>query len=128
MIKAANDREAIYATAEHLERLGPGPSTSDQRKPSETALERAAKLKSALEAKHRPIADDFCSDAGIHLQRQDSEMIAMALEQCLRRDLAALPYHDALLAPKEDIECAAAILHDAMRAKFGLRHCEIRIK
>jgi hypothetical protein len=59
----------------------------------------ASKLLGAITAKHRPVADIFCSDAGVQLMRIDSDITIDAVKRCLAQSIAVLPVHDSLVVP-----------------------------
>jgi hypothetical protein len=90
---------------------------------------RASLLLRAIKRKHEPIADVFCSDAGVSLMRIDSEIILNAVKECLSQGIAVLPVHDSLIVPARHADNAA----DAMIKAFALcipqsGKCEVRIK
>ncbi len=73
----------------------------------------AAQLLTAIEKRHKPIADAFCSDAGVRLMRVDSELILGALRAANDEGISALPVHDALIAPSHSIDGAAEKMVEA---------------
>jgi hypothetical protein len=88
----------------------------------------ASKLLAAIRWKHRCVADAFCSDAGVHLMRIDSDIILAAVKQCQREGVPVLPVHDSVLAPARHAGRAAEIMVSAFSARFPRARCEVRIK
>ena len=78
----------------------------------------ATKLIAALMAKHSRVSDAFCSDAGIRLMRQDSDLILAATRACLDARDPALPVHDSLIVPRRCEQTAAAILVENFERRF----------
>lgn len=89
----------------------------------------AAQLLTAIEKRHKPIGDAFCSDAGVRLMRVDSELILGALRASNDEGISALPVHDALIAPSHFIDRAAEKMVEAYETVVGrVNHCQIKIK
>ena len=89
----------------------------------------AAQLLAAIEKRHKPIDDAFCSDAGVRLMRIDSELILGALRESNDVGIAALPVHDALIAPSHSIDRAAEKMVEVFETTVGrVNPCQIKIK
>ncbi len=89
----------------------------------------AAQLLTAIEKRHKPIGDAFCSDAGVRLMRVDSELILGALRASNDEGISALPVHDALIAPSHSIDRAAEKMVEAYETVVGrVNPCQIKIK
>lgn len=102
---AVNSKSARDATASLVRRHG---------------MDRAVatKIMHALTAKHSRVSDAFCSDAGIRLMRQDSDLILASTRACLDAGIAALPVHDSLIVPRRSEQTAAAILIENFERRF----------
>jgi hypothetical protein len=112
-LNAANERGAVAAIAHHLK----------------IERSRASLLLRAIRRKHKPIADVFCSDAGVSLMRIDSEITLHAVKDCQSQGIGVLPVHDSLVVPARHAGNAA----DAMVKAFASHipqpnKCEVRIK
>jgi hypothetical protein len=89
----------------------------------------AALLLAAIEKRHKPISEAFCSDAGVRLMRIDSELILGALVASNDDGIPALPVHDALIAPSHSIDLAAEKMEEAFETIVGrVNPCQIKIK
>jgi hypothetical protein len=89
----------------------------------------ASKLLAAIEAKHKRVADIFCSDAGVGLMRIDSDITLEAVKQCQAQGIAVVPVHDSLIVQAGHADRAAEIMIRAFEARFPeARGCEVRIK
>jgi hypothetical protein len=112
-VNARNKRSAVCALADDA-----GISRCD-----------AANLLDAIEKRHKPIGDAFCSDAGVRLMRIDSELILRALRAMNDDGFGALPIHDALVAPARFIGLAAEKMVEAFETLVGcVSPCQIKIK
>jgi hypothetical protein len=90
---------------------------------------RASKLLGAISAKHRPVSDIFCSDAGVGLMKIDADITLRAVEHCQAQGIAVLPVHDSLIVPATDGQRTAEIMKAAFEERFPQsRPCEVRIK
>lgn len=90
LVNARTPRQALAAIAE---RIG-----------GEGCFEKARRLIEAIEAKHAPIADAFGSDAGLRLQRTDSDMAEHIVLTLVRKGVLALPIHDSFIVRMQDKE------------------------
>ena len=83
-------------------------------------MDRAAatNIIAATMAKHNRVSDAFCSDAGIRLMRQDSDLILASTRACLNAGIAALPVHDSLIVPLRCEQTAAAILVETFERRY----------
>jgi len=83
-------------------------------------MDRAAatNIIAAIMAKHNRVSDAFCSDAGIRLMRQDSDLILASTRACLNAGIAALPVHDSLIVPLRCEQTAAAILVETFERRY----------
>jgi hypothetical protein len=83
-------------------------------------MDRAAatNIIAAIMAKHNRVSDAFCSDAGIRLMRQDSDLILASTRACLNSGIAALPVHDSLIVPLRCAQRAAAILVENFERRY----------
>jgi hypothetical protein len=83
-------------------------------------MDRAAatNIIAAIMAKHNRVSDAFCSDAGIRLMRQDSDLILASTRACLNAGIAALPVHDSLIVPLRCEQTAAAILVENFERRY----------
>ena len=89
----------------------------------------AAKLLHAIDHRHKPINDAFCSDDGVRLMRIDSELILLALKLSNDGGFGALPIHDSLIAPARLIDLAEANMVQAFeKIVCRVNPCPIRIK
>lgn len=112
-VNARNKRSAVGALADDTG-MSPG---------------SAAQLLTAIEKRHKPIGDAFCSDAGVRLMRIDSELILGALRASFDEGISALPVHDALIAPSHSIDRAVEKMVEAFENVVGrVNPCQIKIK
>ena len=112
-VNTSNRRSAIYALAKRIE----------------ASRSYASHLLAAIEKRHRPIANAFCSDAGVRLMRVDSELILRALRASNDDGVPALPVHDALIAPAKSIDRVAEKMVEAFEMVIGrVNPCQIKIK
>jgi hypothetical protein len=112
-VNAPNRSSAVYALADRI-----GASRS-----------YASQLLAAIEKRHQPISNAFCSDAGVRLMRIDSELILRALRASNDDGFGALPIHDALIAPARNISQAQANMVEAFETIVGrVNPCQVRIK
>jgi hypothetical protein len=89
----------------------------------------ASKLLAEIEAKHKQVADIFCSDAGVSLMKTDSDITLDAVKQCQARGIAVLPVHDSLIVPASHAAQTAEIMREAFGGRFPeARGCEVCIK
>jgi hypothetical protein len=89
----------------------------------------AAQLLAAIEKRHKPIGEAFCSDAGVRLMRIDSELILGALRASNKDGIPALPVHDSLIAPARFINLAAEKMVEAFETLVGRANpCQVKIK
>jgi hypothetical protein len=112
-VNAKNQRGAIVAISEHLK------------------MERrtASRLLDAIIAKHKPVADVFCSDAGVTLMRIDSDITLLAIKDCQSCSIPVLPVHDSLIVPARDAERVAEIMVKAFATSFPrTSNCQVRTK
>jgi hypothetical protein len=79
----------------------------------------AAQLLGAIEKRHKPIGEAFCSDAGVRLMRIDSELILGALRALNDEGIPALPVHDALIAPAHCIDRAVEKMAEVFEKMVG---------
>jgi hypothetical protein len=79
-----------------------------------------ADIIAAIMAKHNGVSDAFCSDAGIRLMRQDSDLILASTRACLNAGIAALPVHDSLIVPLRCEQTAAAILIENFERRYPI--------
>jgi hypothetical protein len=111
-INAKNHRAAVSALADHL--------GTDRR--------HAANVIAAIQHRHKPIEQQFCSDAGVRLMRTDSELILTALKIVNDAGDPALPVHDALIVPTRCADQAAATMHDCFERIVGrVSRCAVKI-
>ena len=83
----------------------------------------------AIEKRHKPISEAFCSDAGVRLMRIDSELILSALAAANDEGFGALPIHDSLIAPARCIGLAAENMVEAFETMVGrVNPCQVKIK
>ncbi len=73
-LNAASDSSAVRAIAHHLN----------------VERRRASDLLTAIKRKHKPVAAEFCSDAGVSLMRIDSEITLNAVKESQARGIAAM--------------------------------------
>ena len=78
----------------------------------------ATNIIAEIKAKHNRVSDAFCSDAGIRLMRQDSDLILASTRACLNAGIAALPVHDSLIVPLRCEQTAAAILVENFERRY----------
>ena len=89
----------------------------------------ATKLVLAVKAKHRQVADIFCTDAGVDLMRIDSEITLEAVKQCLAKGIVVLPVHDSLIVQAQCADQTAEIMTKAFATHFPRTNvCEVRVK
>jgi hypothetical protein len=113
-LNAKNERAGIAALADHLG--------------DENRL-KAAKIIAAIKKRHQPVAEHFCSDAGVRLMRIDSEIILKALTDVNRAGDHALPVHDALIVPARCANQTAAKMVESFEQILGrVNPCQIKIK
>jgi hypothetical protein len=77
------------------------------------------KLLDAVMRRHTPIAQSFCSDAGVHLMRRDSDLIVAALKQVNAVGIPALPLHDALIVPSRFKQQTMDLMERAFAVVIG---------
>jgi hypothetical protein len=112
-VNAPNRTSAVYALADRI-----GRSRSD-----------ASQILTAIDKRHQPISNAFCSDAGVRLMRIDSELILRALKASNDDGIPALPVHDALIAPIQSIDRVAENMVEAFETLIGrVNPCQIKIK
>jgi len=112
-INAKNKLGAIAAVSEELK----------------ISRRNASKLLHAVTAKHRQVADIFCSDAGVGLMKIDADITLHAVRHCQAQGIPVLPVHDSLIVPAADAERTFEIMKAAFEQRFPQsRPCEVRIK
>jgi hypothetical protein len=112
-VNAQNRRSVVYALADAA-----GISATE-----------AERLLVAVEHRHKPIGDAFCSDGGIRLMRDDSDMILSAVSEANRRGVAALPIHDAMVVQARHGDVAAEVMVEAFEKIVGRANpCRVKIK
>jgi hypothetical protein len=112
-LNAKNRRAAVAALADHLG----------------TGSGRAAKIIDAIMRRHQPIAQWFCSDAGVGLMRTDSEVILTGLQAVNDGGDPALPIHDALIVPVRCAPKTAAKMVEIFERIVGnVNPCNVKIK
>ena len=112
-LNARNRPAAVAALAEHL------------------GKERGycASIIEGIERRHKPIQQQFCSDAGVRLMRIDSELILSALRGMHDAGHPALPIHDALIVPARCASQAANLMGQAFERNVGrVSPCPVKIK
>jgi hypothetical protein len=89
----------------------------------------AGKLLAAIEQRHKPIVEAFCTDAGVRLMRIDSELILGALKAVNNEGIGALPIHDAIVAPARSIGVVEEKMVEAFETLVGRANpCQVKIK
>jgi hypothetical protein len=89
----------------------------------------ASKLLDDVMAKHQPVSDIFCSDAGVSLMKIDADITLRAVQHCQAQGIAVLPVHDSLIVPATNAGLTAEIMKAAFEERFPQsRPCEVRIK
>ena len=128
MWNAPNWPSGLRAIARHIFEppLHEGGAGKHER-PSEVSFEKARKLAAAIKSKHRRIARYFCSDAGVWLQRRDSDIAADTHELCMADDIPVLSIYDSCRAPIGDIGRVCHHMAAAFRRQTGLSACSISI-
>jgi hypothetical protein len=58
-------------------------------------------LLGAIEQRHQSIAEAFCSDSGVRLQRIDSGMAERVMLDLVRKGIVSLPVHDSFITRAE---------------------------
>jgi hypothetical protein len=112
-INAKNRRAAVAALADHLK----------------TDRGHCADIIRAIERRHRPIEQHFCSDAGVRLMRIDSELILNALRAVNDNGDPALPVHDSLIVPARCANQTAAKMVESFEQIVGrVSPCRVKIK
>jgi len=66
-------------------------------KPALTSRNEAARLLEALTARHAPIANMLCSDAGMRLMNIDSRIMLAAVDRLIAKGIHCIPIHDSIL-------------------------------
>jgi hypothetical protein len=89
-------------------------------------IKTALQLLTLIVQKHKPVADLFCSDAGVTLMNIDAEITLRAVQQCQTSGIAVLPVHDSLIVPARYAGTAAEIMERAFATRFPGRTCIIR--
>jgi hypothetical protein len=88
-----------------------------------------AKIIEAIQRRHKPIRQQFCSDAGVWLMRIDSELILSALWRMHDAGDPALPVHDALIVPARRASQAADLMVQSFEKMVGRASpCTVKIK
>ena len=77
-LNARSERCAVAAISQHLN----------------LERRRASDLLAAIKRKHKPIADVFCSDAGVSITRIDSDITLHAVKDCQSQGIGVLPVHE----------------------------------
>jgi len=112
-LNAKSRRSALAAIAQHLK----------------LDTKTASRLLNTIIAKHKPVADAFCSDAGVSLMRIDSDITLDAVRSCQAQGISTLPVHDSLVVPARQADHAAEIMVKAFGARFPhMSACEVRIR
>jgi len=88
-----------------------------------------ASIIDGIQRRHKPIQQQFCSDAGVRLMRIDSELILSALRGMHDAGHPALPVHDALIVPARCASQAADLMVQSFEKIVGRASpCAIKIK
>jgi hypothetical protein len=66
-----------------------------------------------IEQRHRPIASAFRTNAGLRLQRIDSDIAMEVITTAMNEGWVALPVHDSFIAPAEHRERLLSIMNDS---------------
>ena len=112
-INAKNRAAAVAALAHHL-----GKSWG-----------HCAKIVEAIQRRHKPIQQHFCSDAGVRLMRIDADLILSALRGMHGAGEPALPIHDALMVPARCAPRAADLMVQSFERIVGrASQCTVNIK
>jgi hypothetical protein len=88
------------------------------------AYDKAEKLVSEIEVKHRPIAQFFGTGAGLRLMRRDSDLAdGLMLRLIRKKGVVALPIHDSFIVAEgekaELMEAMAVSLDKALKSVTG---------
>ena len=83
-------------------------------------------LKKAKEY-HLPIADSFCSGAGVRLQNKDGALMTEILHVCLNQGIIGLPVHDSLICAVKHAETVKQIMQETYKKHTGFT-CEVEEK
>ncbi len=88
-----------------------------------------ASIIEAIQRRHKPILQQFCSDAGVRLMRIDSELILSALRGMHDAGHPAPPVHDALIVPARCAFQAADLMVQSFEKNVGRASpCTVKIK
>ena len=72
-----------------------------------------------IRKKHFLIEKYFCSGIGADLQRQDSDIMATVLEECLNNGIIALPVHDSVIVQRKYLNEVQIIMKEAFKTHTG---------
>ena len=76
-------------------------------------------LIAALKDKHPKIQDKFCSNAGIHLMKLDSDLAEFVLCECLEQNITPLIIHDSFIVQAYDEQLVRQFISAAVRKIVG---------
>lgn len=95
--------------------------------PKETAehfhpeeLHHVQEVMKAIRIAHHPIKQQFGTGVGHHLQFVESEILIDVLLELQKREIVALPIHDAVLVPREESRQAREIMLRVFEAHVGI--------
>jgi hypothetical protein len=74
-----------------------------------------------IETKHKAIADDFGSGAGIRLQRMDSDLALSIITGLMEEEICALPIHDSFLVQTVHKDRLLQKMNDIYKDLFGFK-------
>jgi hypothetical protein len=76
-------------------------------------------LVETFKAKHQPIANSICSDAGIELQNIDSHIINAILMRLMGMGILGLSVYDSVIVPQEFGETTKTVMIEEYARVFG---------
>jgi hypothetical protein len=100
-------------------------------KPVVRTHEEAHRLLAALQARHPAIADAnmLCSDAGMRLMFQDSQIMLTAVDRLIAKGIPCIPVHDSLVvSARFEGEAREALTFGWYNQNPELTHCDIEKK
>ena len=74
-----------------------------------------------FKAKHQPIANSICSDAGIELQNIDSHIMNSILMRLMDMGILGLSVYDSVIVAEEFAEIARAVMIEEYQNVFGFK-------
>ncbi|MGU3667721.1 hypothetical protein ACLBX9_26335 [Methylobacterium sp. A49B] len=115
-INAASPRRAMMALAGQFALKDGLPTDSFPPGPYRI---RAGNVLRAIKARHRVIADSFCSGVGVHLQYHEAEVLTSVMRLARQRGILCLPIHDELIVQRQYACTVEDMMMQSWADRFG---------